>query len=129
MIFNKKFELLLQQRSEIKVTFPLYWSNSCCSHPRVGLSTIEIAKEATDRARYELGSNLSLHKPRFLTRVLYKSKSDENWGEYEMDYVFFAQANDSSDVNINIEEVKDTTWVNRDEIRRFVNRKDLLITP
>ena len=29
--------LLIQQRSAKKITFPLKWSNSCCSHPIVGL--------------------------------------------------------------------------------------------
>ena len=32
-LFNNKNELLLQQRSSKKVTFPLLWSNTCCSHP------------------------------------------------------------------------------------------------
>ncbi|WOL17935.1 hypothetical protein Cni_G26728 [Canna indica] len=32
-LFNSKFELLLQQRSATKVTFPLVWTNTCCSHP------------------------------------------------------------------------------------------------
>ncbi|WVZ66269.1 hypothetical protein U9M48_015514 [Paspalum notatum var. saurae] len=32
-LFNSKHELLLQQRSATKITFPLVWSNTCCSHP------------------------------------------------------------------------------------------------
>src|SRR5579872_2001083 len=34
LIFNDAGELLLQQRSAAKRLWPLYWSNSCCSHPR-----------------------------------------------------------------------------------------------
>lgn len=34
LIFNVDGELLLQQRSASKRLWPLYWSNSCCSHPR-----------------------------------------------------------------------------------------------
>jgi isopentenyl-diphosphate delta-isomerase len=34
LIFNAKGELLLQQRAAGKRLWPLYWSNSCCSHPR-----------------------------------------------------------------------------------------------
>ena len=33
-IFNKKGEVLIQKRSEKKMLWPLYWSNTCCSHPR-----------------------------------------------------------------------------------------------
>jgi isopentenyl-diphosphate delta-isomerase len=32
-LFNTKGELLLQQRSDAKITFPGYWTNTCCSHP------------------------------------------------------------------------------------------------
>lgn len=32
-LFNSEGKLLLQQRSATKITFPLYWTNTCCSHP------------------------------------------------------------------------------------------------
>lgn len=32
-LFNSKNQLLLQQRSHKKITFPLCWTNTCCSHP------------------------------------------------------------------------------------------------
>src|SRR5471032_3303829 len=34
LIFNGHGELLLQQRAASKPLWPLFWSNSCCSHPR-----------------------------------------------------------------------------------------------
>ena len=36
LVFNEAGELLLQQRAPSKRLWPLYWSNSCCSHPRRG---------------------------------------------------------------------------------------------
>ena len=32
-LFNKNLELLLQERSKEKITFPNMWTNTCCSHP------------------------------------------------------------------------------------------------
>jgi isopentenyl-diphosphate delta-isomerase len=32
-LFNKENKLLIHQRSHKKITFPLLWTNSCCSHP------------------------------------------------------------------------------------------------
>ena len=32
-LFNSKGELLLQQRSKCKITFPECFTNTCCSHP------------------------------------------------------------------------------------------------
>ena len=36
LIFNAAGDLLIQQRSPAKRLWPMYWSNSCCSHPRSG---------------------------------------------------------------------------------------------
>lgn len=38
-LFNGQGQLLLQQRSRHKKTWPLVWSNSCCGHPAPGEST------------------------------------------------------------------------------------------
>ena len=35
-VFNSRGDTLLQQRSELKMLWPGYWSNACCRHPRVG---------------------------------------------------------------------------------------------
>ena len=51
-LFNGRGQLLLQQRSRHKKTWPLIWSNSCCGHPAPGEST-EAAIHR--RLEYELG--------------------------------------------------------------------------
>lgn len=51
-LFNKQGELLLQQRSRNKKTWPLVWSNSCCGHPRLEETSIGAAKR---RLSHELG--------------------------------------------------------------------------
>jgi hypothetical protein len=33
IVSDKYHILLMQQRSVTKVTFPLVWTNTCCSHP------------------------------------------------------------------------------------------------
>jgi isopentenyl-diphosphate delta-isomerase len=44
--------LLLQRRSKSKITWPLMWSNSCCGHPRLGESNVDVAVR---RIEFELG--------------------------------------------------------------------------
>lgn len=51
-LFGKYGELLLQQRSHKKKTWPLSWSNSCCGHPMLGETPINAAKR---RLEFELG--------------------------------------------------------------------------
>lgn len=60
-LFNKQGELLLQQRSNEKITFPGYITNSCCSHPLYDESELDeykhigIRRAAKRRLSYELG--------------------------------------------------------------------------
>ncbi len=54
-LFNSKGELLLQQRSHTKKTWPLAWSNSVCGHPMLNESSPDAAKR---RLQLELGLNL-----------------------------------------------------------------------
>ena len=51
-LFNMNRELLIQQRSHLKRSWPLVWSNSCCGHPQLNESTIDAAKR---RIKEELG--------------------------------------------------------------------------
>lgn len=51
-LFNPKGELLLQQRSHKKKTWPLEWSNSVCGHPKLRETPIAAAKRRLD---FELG--------------------------------------------------------------------------
>ena len=51
-IFNSDKKLLLQQRSHVKKTWPLAWSNSCCGHPGLDETNVDAAKR---RIQDELG--------------------------------------------------------------------------
>ncbi len=65
-LFNSKNELLLQQRSSQKKTWPLVWSNSCCGHPLPDENILEAAKR---RIKFELNikevKNLSIKIPNY----------------------------------------------------------------
>lgn len=60
-LFNTKNELLLQQRSSSKITFPNQFTNSCCSHPRFNEAELDerdnvgIKVAAQRRLEFELG--------------------------------------------------------------------------
>ncbi len=103
LIFNGRGELLLQQRSASKRLWPLYWSNSCCSHPR-GSETLE---EATmRRMQEELGIRCPLH---FLFKFQYQAQFDETGAENELCSVFIGRTNDA--VRINSDEILAWRWV------------------
>lgn len=75
-IFNDRGELLLQQRGRKKLLWPLYWSNTCCSHPRRG----EEYKEAAERRlQEEMGFSCSVELiGKFQYQASYKNIGSEN---------------------------------------------------
>lgn len=85
-IFNGRNELLLQKRSEKKQLWGLYWSNTCCSHPRKG-ETIERA--VLRRLYEEVGLRTDL---RFLYKFQYQANFDEKGSENELCSVFIGKS-------------------------------------
>jgi isopentenyl-diphosphate delta-isomerase len=103
LIFNASGELLLQQRSASKRLWPLYWSNSCCSHPR----RAETMEAAIQRRLYEeLGLRCPLH---FLFKFQYQAQFDETGAENELCSVFIGRS--SGPVRINSDEILAWRWV------------------
>lgn len=85
-LFNRQGELLLQQRSAAKPLWPLYWSNTCCSHPRQG-ETVEAA------ARRRLAEELALTAElRFLYKFEYRAEYQQIGTEHELCWVFAGRA-------------------------------------
>jgi len=143
-LFDRKSKsLLLQQRAPSKITFPLYWTNTCCSHPlysinieRVSDNEIGVRHAARRKLNQELGiSNDAIYiQPdsyKFITRILYEAKSCDIWGEHEIDYILWLEVEDKNDVklNLNENEVKDIKWVSIDECKLLLNDNKMLLTP
>jgi isopentenyl-diphosphate delta-isomerase len=103
LVFNGDGELLIQQRSASKRLWPLYWSNSCCSHPRSD-ETMEGAIER--RQHEELGLRCPLH---FLFKFQYQAQFDETGAENELCSVFIGRCTDS--VKINADEIHAWRWI------------------
>ena len=85
LIFNAEGELLLQQRAAAKRLWPLYWSNSCCSHPR----RFESMETAIHRRLYE---ELGLRCPlQFLFKFQYQAQWDATGAENELCSVYIGR--------------------------------------
>src|SRR6202051_1486246 len=103
LIFNDYGELLIQQRSGAKRLWPLYWSNSCCSHPRRG-ETMEAAIKR--RLFEELGLECPLH---FLFKFQYQAQFGASGAEHELCSVFIARC--TEEVRINRDEILGWRWI------------------
>lgn len=110
LIFNGRGELLVQQRARTKRLWPLYWSNSCCSHPR----NTESMEAATRRRLYEeLGIGCTLE---FLFKFQYHAQFDETGAEHELCSVFIGRCD--GPVVVNREEIHDWRWMPPDVLQR-----------
>ena len=103
LIFNGNGELLLQQRSARKRLWPLYWSNSCCSHPRRAES-METAIHR--RLKQELGLACPLH---FLFKFRYQAQFDAAGAEHELCSVYIGRSSDQ--VRVDQAEVHAWRWI------------------
>lgn len=138
-LFNEKNELLMQRRSMAKVTFPGYYTNTCCSHPLNNkhemdeTNAIGVKRAAQRKMTDELGvvaNEFPFKNINYVTRILYKAPCSETFGEHEVDYVLFAKGNVK--LNINENEVSEVTYVpygGMDAFIRNCESRGIPITP
>ena len=113
-VFNKKGEMMLQQRAFSKYHSPGLWTNTCCSHPRPG----ETLDEATSRRIVEeMGFQCEMKE---LFSFIYKAAFDHGLTEHELDHVFIGKYNDIP--YINPEEVEAWKWIKLDELLEDVKQ-------
>lgn len=116
LIFNGRGELLIQQRAAAKRLWPLYWSNSCCSHPR----RAERMSVATRRRLYEeLGLRCKL---KFLYKFHYQAQFDATGAEHEICSVFIGRTDAAP--RIDPAEIADWRWVSPQALQAQMARAD-----
>ena len=111
-IINDKGEIMLQQRAASKYHSPLLWTNTCCSHQRVGESNIEAGKR---RLQEEMGFQAELKE---LFSFIYKAPFDNGLTEHEYDHVMLGSFN--SEPNINLEEVEAWKWMSPELVKEDI---------
>jgi isopentenyl-diphosphate delta-isomerase len=125
-LFNRNNELLLHKRSKLKIAFPSAWTNSCCSHPKVlefnaeGFKPEPVENGVVRRTIFELGIDLTGQKLCHVDKILYRSPYDEEWGEHEVDYVFFCKVDADVAVKHNPDEIDEYKWVSKNELLPFM---------
>ena len=120
-VFNGQGEVLLQQRAPGKRLWPLFWSNSCCSHPRRGESMEEALHR---RLAQELRIACRLH---FLYKFRYQASFGEAGSEHELCSVYVGRSDDL--VRANATEIKDCRYVRPDALDWEIESNPDAFTP
>ena len=111
-IVNDDGEIMLQQRAASKYHSPLLWTNTCCSHQRVGESNLDAGKR---RLQEEMGFEAELKE---LFSFIYKAPFENGLTEHE--YVHVMIGNFNTEPKINPEEVEDWKWMSPDLVKKDI---------
>jgi len=120
-VFNRDGEVLLQRRAADKRLWPMYWSNSCCSHPRRG----ETMDEAIHRRLYqELRVRSEL---KFLYKFQYHAEYGDDGSESELCWVYAGVSDDR--VRANRTEIADWRFASPQTVDRELETHPDRFTP
>ena len=108
-IMNNKKEIMLQQRAHHKYHSHLLWTNTCCSHQRMGETNLEAGNR---RLFEEMGITTELKE---LFHFIYKAPFDNGLTEHELDHVMIGYYN--NEPLINHEEVENWKWMKMEAIK------------
>jgi len=92
-IFNTDGQLLLQQRADDKYHSGGKWTNTCCSHPRIGDQTSVAAHR---RLQEEMGFNCEITE---MFSFRYCETLENGLVENEFDHVFYGVSNELPKIN------------------------------
>ncbi len=121
VIYDEGGRTLLQKRAKEKPTWPLFWTNACCTHP-LPKESYKVAAER--RLKEEMGFSVPLIEK---FSFIYKAKYDESWGEHELDHVFVGKY--SGEVHPDLNEVAEYKWIEIKDLLHDIKKRPDEYTP
>jgi isopentenyl-diphosphate delta-isomerase len=113
-IFNKKSELLLQQRASSKYHSRNLWTNTCCSHPKPNESVVQAAQR---RLVEEMGMIAEV-KPIF--SFIYNVPLDNDLTENEFDHVLIGFSEENP--QLNLDEAQNYQWISFNSLKKNMDQ-------
>lgn len=114
-LFNSQGQLMLQQRAKKKYHCGGLWSNTVCTHPFPGESSMDAAKR---RLGEEMGIEGVELKESFC--FTYKVEFDNGLIENEYDHVFIGI--DNGEPILNPDEADDWKWIELEKLQRNIKQ-------
>jgi len=120
-IFNDQNDLLIQRRSVEKPLWPLYWSNSVCSHPRKG-------EEYEDAAHRRLEEELRIKTTlKYLFKFQYHAQYKNIGSENEVCCVFIGKSDEN--IQPNKSEIEEWKYINLEDLTLDLKNNSNAYTP
>lgn len=119
---NNKIELLLQQRNFEKYHCGGLWTNTCCSHPRDGETTVQAGQR---RVQEELGVTCHLQE---VGAFMYRAEFANGLTEHEFDHVLIGGFN-AEEIPFNPDEVANVRWIGLEDLYLEMSAEPAQFTP
>ena len=135
---ESRIEVLLQKRGRVKPLWPLYWSNTGCTHPYPDEDYLECAVR---RLKEEMGIKIARSQLQVAYRFSYQVPFNDKLAEHELDTVIVGKIqnlklkiqNDNSKFKINFNpdpsEVAEAKWMGWNELGREMETNGKEYTP
>jgi isopentenyl-diphosphate delta-isomerase len=120
-VLNDKGEVLLSKRSRNKPLWPLYWENTCSSHPYLGETYTQAGER---RLSEELGFTTSL---KYLFKFYYQADYNSRLSEHEVCAVLVGRY--SGKIRINPKEILNTKWLQFSKLKREIKYNGFSLAP
>lgn len=121
-VVNYGGRILLQKRSRKKKLWPLFWTNTCCSHPGKGETYLQAGAR---RLREEMGFSCRL---RPLYQFQYQANYQDIGSENELVTVLLGKYKGEK-IKPDKNEVADWSWLSLDELRKEIRQRPESFTP
>ena len=120
-IFNSKGETMLQQRALTKYHGGGLWTNTVCSHPRVGETILQAAHR---RLKEEMGFDCEMKE---VFAFEYEAAMDKGLTEHEYDHVLFGTYNE--DPKPDPKEANGWKWMSLEDLNEEIKNNPSAYTP
>jgi len=120
-LFDERGRFLLQKRAAGKPLWPLFWSNSVCSHPRRGEDEIEAVHR---RVVEEVGTDADVE---YVYRFTYHAHFEDVGSERENCAVYLGRV--QGDVVPNANEIDEWSWIEPEELDRRMQEDPAAFSP
>lgn len=120
-VFNEQWQTMLQRRAASKYHCPGLWTNTCCSHPRPGETSLAWASR---RLYEEMWFTCPLEEK---FSFLYRAEFTNGLTEHEFDHVFVGHY--ASDPVLNPAEADDWRWISLSELQKEIAAHPDAFTP
>ncbi len=113
-IFNQQNQLLISKRSQEKMLWPLFWENSCSSHPCLGEDLITAAEK---RLKEELGFTCKLE---YITKFHYRAFYGEVGAENEICSILVGRYD--GQITPNSKDVAEWKWISLSDLQTEIEK-------